>query len=95
MIGAPSSEGERLAAVEAFAEANSYLGSHQWINAEESFRKTVLLDGSVAKYHAGLASVLMLLEKWKDAEAEYTVAVLLDLDNPVYRRLVKEARSKR
>lgn len=95
VIGAPSSDSERLGAIEAFEEANSYMGAHQWGKAEESFRKTVLLDGSVAKYHAGLGSVLMLLEKWKDAEAEYTAAVLLDLDNPVYRRLVKEARSKR
>jgi predicted Zn-dependent protease len=95
IIGAPTSESDRAAAVVAFEEANAYMGSHQWSKAEESFRQTVRLDGSVAKYHAGLGSVLMLLQKWKDAEAEYTAAVLLDLDNPVYRHLVKEARSKR
>lgn len=95
IIGAPSSESERIAAVGVFAEGNAYMGSHQWAKAEESFRKTLLLDGSLAKYHVALGSVLMILEKWKDAEAEYTAAVLLDFDNPTYRRLVKEARSKR
>jgi beta-barrel assembly-enhancing protease len=95
VIGAPSSDLDRTLAIESFAEANGFMGSHQWNKAEESFRKTVLLDGSVAKYHAGLGSVLMLLGKWKDAEAEYTAAMMLDLDNPVYRRMVKEARAKR
>ena len=95
IIGAPSSDSDRQAAIESFVEANAFMGSHQWSKAEESFRKTVLLDGSVAKYHAGLGSVLMVLGKWKDAEAEYTAAMMLDLDNPVYRRMVKEARAKR
>lgn len=95
IIGAPSSESDRAAAIESFAEANGFMGSHQWSKAEESYRKTVLLDGSVAKYHAGLGSVSMLLGKWKDAEAEYTAAMMLDLDNPTYRRMIKEARSKR
>ena len=71
------------------------MGSHQWDQAEQSFRKTLLLDGSVAKYHAGLGSLLMVLRRWGEAEAEYVAAVLLDLDNTDYRRLVKEARSKR
>jgi Tfp pilus assembly protein PilF len=84
-----------LEAVEKFAEANTYMGNHEWGKAEDSFRKTLLLDGSVAKYHAGLASLFMILQRYKEAEAEYTAAVLLDLDNANYRRLVKVARSKR
>jgi Flp pilus assembly protein TadD len=71
------------------------MGSHQWDQAEQSFRNTLLLDGSVAKYHAGLGSLLMVLHRWDEAEAEYVAAVLLDLDNAEYRRLVKEARSRR
>jgi len=95
IIGAPSSESARIAAVEEFANAKGYMGNHQWDKAEQSFRKTLLLDGSVARYHAGLASLLMVLRRWDEAEAEYLGAVLLDLDNAEYRRLVKEARSRR
>jgi predicted Zn-dependent protease len=95
IIGAPSSETARDAAVGTFAEAKAYMGAHQWTQAEQSFRKTLLLDGSVAKYHAGLGSLLMVLRRWDEAEAEYVAAVLLDLDNTDYRRMVKEARSKR
>lgn len=95
IIGAPSSEFARIAAVDVFADAKAYMGSHQWDQAEQSFRKTLLLDGSVAKYHAGLGSVLMVLRRWDEAEVEYVAAVLLELDNADYRRLVKEARSRR
>jgi beta-barrel assembly-enhancing protease len=95
IIGAPSSESARDEATEAFAEGQAYMGSQRWEKAEQTFRRTLLLDGSVAKYHAALGSVLMVLRKYEEAEAEYTAAVLLDLDNPQYRKLVKQARSKR
>jgi hypothetical protein len=35
----------------------------------------------------------MTLEKWPDAEAAFTAAVLLDIDNTRYRQLLKESRS--
>jgi hypothetical protein len=49
----------------------------------------------VAKYHASLAKLFSLLRRYEEAIAEYTAATLLDLDNPEYRRLLKEARTKR
>jgi len=94
-IGAPLSEADRDAAVRAFEEGNAYVGSHEWAKAEQSFQKAVLLDGSVAKYHAAMGSLMMLLHRWVDAEAAYSAAVLLDVDNPEYRRALKEARARR
>lgn len=94
-IGAPRSEADRAAATEAFADGNAYVGSHEWAKAEQSFQKAVLFDGSVAKYHAALGSLMMLLHRWVDAQASYSAAVLLDVDNAEYRRLLKEARSRR
>ena len=94
-IGAPRSEEDRASAVEAFADGNAYVGSHEWAKAEQSFQQAVLFDGSVPKYHAALGSLMMLLHRWVDAEASYSAAVLLDVDNVEYRRLLKEARSRR
>jgi tetratricopeptide (TPR) repeat protein len=93
-IGAPTTEADRLSAVTAFNEANRLMGGHEWIKAEAAYRETLLLDGSQANYHAALGKVLMVLRKYDEAEAEYTAAVLLDLDNAEYRRLVKLARSQ-
>jgi tetratricopeptide (TPR) repeat protein len=95
IIGAPSSDSARVAAIEKFAEAQRLLGSHRWKEAEEAYRETLLLDGSVAKYHASLAKLFSLLRRYDEAIAEFTAATLLDLDNDEYRRLLKEARSKK
>jgi hypothetical protein len=95
IIGAPSSDSARLAATDVYAEAKAYMGQHLWNKAEASFRETLLLDGSIAKYHAELASLLMILGRYEEAEAEYSAALLLDVDNVSYRRLLKAARSKR
>jgi hypothetical protein len=38
---------------------------------------------------------MMLLHRWVDAEASYSAAVLLDVDNPEYRRALKEAKARR
>lgn len=92
-IGAPTSDSARVSAVDSFAEANRYMGNHQWNKAEAAYRETLTLDGSQPTYHAALGKVLMVLRRWEEAEAEFTAAVLLDLDNPEYRKLVKQARS--
>jgi predicted Zn-dependent protease len=95
IIGAPSSDSARIAATEKFVEAQRLMGSHKWQEAEAAYRETLLLDGSMAKYHASLAKLLSLLRRYDEAIAEYTAATLLDLDNPEYRRLLKETRTKR
>lgn len=93
-IGPPQSEEERRAAMQAFEEGNAYVGSHEWSKAEQSFQRALLADGSVAKYHAAMGALMMLLHRWADAEASYSAAVLIDVDNPDYRRLLKEARTR-
>ncbi len=95
MIGRPRSETDRAAAADAFARGKAYVGSHEWPKAEQSFQQALLFDGSVAEYHAAMGSLMMLLHRWVDAEAAYTAAVILDVDNPEYRRQLKEARSRR
>jgi hypothetical protein len=94
-IGAPLSENDRGAALDAFNQGNAYVGAHEWAKAEQSFQRAVLFDGSVAKYHAALGSLMMLLHRWADAEASYSAAVLIDVDNADYRRLLKESRARR
>jgi hypothetical protein len=95
IIGAPSSDSARIAATEKFEDAQKYFGTHDWKRAEAAFRETLLLDGSLAKYHAALAKLMMVLRRYDEAVAEYTAATLIDLDNAEYRKLLKEARSKR
>jgi Tfp pilus assembly protein PilF len=95
VIGAPRSESDRQAAVQSFEDGNAYVGSHEWAKAEQSYQRAVLYDGSVAAYHAALGALMMLLHRWTDAEASYSAAMLIDVDNPEYRRRLKEARSRR
>lgn len=94
-IGAPETEAARSAAVVAFDEGVVFMGNHAWTKAANSFRIAIRNDGSVAKYHASLGQVLMVHHQWLDAQAAYTAAVLLDLDNPEYQRQLKKARSSR
>jgi hypothetical protein len=72
-----------------------YLGRHEWTFALEYLRKAVRFDGSVAAYHAGVGAVEMVLGHWEEAEAEYTAASLIDVDNQEYRSQIKEARGRR
>ena len=95
MIGAPRSEADRQAAVEAFLAGKDFLGRHDWARAEQSFQRAILYDGSRAEYHAALGSLMMLLHRWVDAQASYSAAVLLDVDNAEYRQQLKESRSRR
>jgi hypothetical protein len=95
IIGAPTSESDRAAAVREFAQGKSYIGNHDWAKAEKSLRDALRHDGSVAEYHAALGSLMMTLKRWDEAEAEFGAATLLDIDNPEYQRMYKTARSKR
>lgn len=94
-IGAPQSEADRAAAGPAFERGMRYLGAHSWGLAKVQFREALRLNGSVAAYHAALGEVLTVEEDWAGAAAEYTAAVLLDVDNQEYRARLKEARSRR
>jgi len=93
VIGAPRSEDARRQAVDAYRAGKVYRGRHEWDKAESAFREATQLDGSVAEYHAALGSVLLVMGRWVDAEAALSAAVLLDVDNAEYRRLLKQARS--
>jgi Tfp pilus assembly protein PilF len=94
-IGSPDTPSASVAAKYAFQAAENYMGSHNWAKAEESYRVALQFDGSVAKYHAALGSLLMTQRRWSEAEAEFSAAMLLDVDNADYRRLIKEARARR
>jgi hypothetical protein len=91
VVGAPESDSARRAAVRVFDDGRIYLARHEWGRAEENFRNAVLLDGSVAAYHAALGSVEIILEKWAEAQAEYTAALLIDASNEEYRQRLVEA----
>jgi hypothetical protein len=95
VVGAPTSEADRNAGRQMYDDGVVYLDRHEWGNALESLRKAVRFDGSVAKYHAALGSVEMILGHWEEAEAEYTAASLIDVDNAEYRAQIKEARRHR
>jgi hypothetical protein len=95
VIGAPTSNEAQASAQVAFARGQSLMGNHEWAKAEQSFREALQFDGSIPRYHAALGSLLMTLKRWDEAEAEFSAAMLLDVDNAEYRRLLKLARSKR
>jgi tetratricopeptide (TPR) repeat protein len=95
IIGAPESDSARAAAVKAFEAGDIYVSRHEWREAETLFKQALRLDGSVAQYHAALGEVEMILGKWEEAEAEFTAASLLDLENKAYRERVMEARRRK
>lgn len=92
-IGAPRTDADRHSAWTAYQNGRAYLGDHQWSKSEGWLREAIRLDGSRAEYHAELGQLYMTLEKWPDAEAAFTAAVLLDIDNARYRQLLKESRA--
>jgi beta-barrel assembly-enhancing protease len=95
VIGAPISDSARVAAVAEYAVGRVYFDRHEWGKAETAFKHTLQLDGSLAEYHASLGSVEMVLEKWEEAEAEYTAASMIDLSNQAYREQILEARRRK
>jgi hypothetical protein len=95
VVGAPSSDSARIAAIGVFKRGQIYMDRHEWDRAESSFRETLLLDGSQAQYHSALGDIEMVLAKWEEAEAEYTAAMVLDVMNQDYRVKVLEARRRK
>jgi Flp pilus assembly protein TadD len=92
MIGAPASEADRRAATIAFARGQTHRARFEWERAEAAFHEALLLDGSVAAYHAALGAVLVVLERGAEAEAAYSAALLLDPENVEYRAGLLDAR---
>ncbi len=95
VVGAPSSDSARVAAITVFKRGQIYMDRHEWDKAESSFHEALLLDGSQAPYHAAFGDIEMVLAKWEEAEAEYTAAMLLDVMNQDYRVKVLEARRRK
>jgi hypothetical protein len=95
IVGAPTSERAAAAAAVAYRRGRMRMDRHEWGAAEAAFREALGLDGSVAAYHAALGDMLMVGDRPRDAEAAYTAAVLIDLDNAEYRARLKEARARR
>lgn len=84
----------RRRALQAYQDGNEALELRLYAQAEARFREAVLYDGSEARYHAALGSTLLKRGKRADAEAVLSAAVLLDVDNAEYRRLLIEARQR-
>ena len=93
-IGEASSPEDREAALQAYVAGHRYFLRHEWTKAESALLKAVTLDGARALYHAELGRVYTTEERWAEAQASFSAAVLLDVDNPEYRRLLKLARSR-
>jgi Flp pilus assembly protein TadD len=84
----------RRHAQEAFDDGREAVELRLYQRAEDKFREAVLYDGSQARYHASLGGMLLKRGKIVEAEAVLSAAVLLDVENPEYRRLLLEARKR-
>ena len=84
----------RRRAREAFEDGREALDHRLYEWAENRFREAVLYDGSEARYHAALGTILLKRGKRVEAEAVLTAAVLLDIENADYRQLLIDARQR-
>ena len=84
----------RRRALQAYQDGNEALELRLYALAEARYREAVLYDGSEARYHAALGSTLLKRGKRAEAEAVLSAAVLLDVDNAEYRRLLVAARQR-
>ena len=84
----------RRRAVLAYQDGGEALELRLYEQAEAQYREAVLYDGGEAKYHAALGKILLKRGKITAAEAALSAAVLLDVENAEYRRLLTEARSR-
>jgi hypothetical protein len=85
----------RRRALQAYQDGNEALELRLYDQAEARYREAVLYDGSEARYHAALGATLLKRGKRAEAEAVLSAAVLLDVDNAEYRRLLVAARQQR
>jgi tetratricopeptide (TPR) repeat protein len=84
----------RRRALQAYQDGNEALELRLYDQAEARFRDAVLYDGSEARYHAALGATLLKRGKRAEAEAVLSAAVLLDVENAEYRRLLVAARQR-
>ena len=84
----------RRRALQAYQDGNEALELRLYALAEARYREAVLYDGSEARYHAALGATLLKRGKRAEAEAVLSAAVLLDVDNAEYRRLLVAARQR-
>ena len=84
----------RRRALQAYQDGKEAIELRLYPQAEARFREAVLYDGSEARYHAALGEILIKRGKRAEAEAVLSAAVLLDVDNAEYRRLLIEARQR-
>jgi hypothetical protein len=84
----------RRRALQAYQDGNEALELRLYDQAEARYREAVLYDGSEARYHAALGATLLKRGKRAEAEAVLSAAVLLDVDNAQYRRLLVAARQR-
>ena len=84
----------RRRAAQAYQDGNEALELRLYAQAETRYREAVLYDGGEARYHAALGATLLKRGKRAEAEAVLSAAVLLDVENADYRRLLLEARQR-
>jgi len=84
----------RRRALQAYQDGNEALELRLYDQAEARYREAVLYDGSEPRYHAALGATLLKRGKRAEAEAVLSAAVLLDVDNAEYRRLLVAARQR-
>jgi hypothetical protein len=84
----------RRRALQAYQDGNEALELRLYDQAEARYREAVLYDGGEARYHAALGATLLKRGKRAEAEAVLSAAVLLDVDNAEYRKLLVEARQR-
>ena len=84
----------RSRALQAYQDGNEALELRLYDQAEARYRDAVLYDGGEARYHAALGATLLKRGKRAEAEAVLSAAVLLDVDNAEYRKLLVEARQR-
>jgi hypothetical protein len=84
----------RRHAIEAYDDGREAFEMRLYQQAEDKFREAILYDGSDARYHAALGSILLKRGKRGEAEAVLSAAVLLDVEKAEYRQLLLEARKR-
>ena len=61
-----------------YQQGLAYMDACQWTEAEEAFRATIAMGDCLPQPHANLGSVLMMQERYDEAEEEYKRALAID-----------------